>query len=592
MSTIGSSVINKSSKKFAPKAVSQRREGRSAGTGRRESIERQPSTGTPFSNLAPSNHDVLDADHLSTRSVSAECIAGNHTTSQPLPADTPDQHPSESVTGAIDDGSVVSLAQADTQPPPPLQVANSQASPRQGSEKHISVNNSGERSLNASSQTAGPAQGVKRKRFQPTPVPEPEPNLNSTQPANTTVVTPLAEALSSEVASEPSEATTRRPRTRAEKRRSAAIKSSSLSNSANDIDNTHQPNDAVSDPVKKSRRKRKQRQDTPEEAESVEIAPALVKMAELCQDPRTGKKSQRERDLRALDRAEVVKRQEKRRARRESGTVDAEETAQRTSDRAETPNARAQPAIAAPQMRIVDGKIVLDDQSLQVDRHANAAAQADVMEEIVETELTRKVNAGSWLKKTQREAWDEDTMDLFYRGLRMFGTDFEIISKMLPGKTRRHVKNKFVKEERANSQRIKNSLIGEKSPIDLAAYSELTNTEFEDVALFTAQLEEEARVHSAEQEKQSIEARGLDQRKRFEDDEQVNDQASEHAPEDSSPKEIRASNVQPSAGSKRPRKGAGKKKKPLRRPDESAAEVLGSIEDVQRHRAAVEAGDE
>ncbi|OJJ43757.1 hypothetical protein ASPZODRAFT_73462 [Penicilliopsis zonata CBS 506.65] len=142
-------------------------------------------------------------------------------------------------------------------------------------------------------------------------------------------------------------------------------------------------------------------------------------------------------------------------------------------------------------MRIVNGEIVLDTASLQVDRHADAARAVGELEDVVENSLTRKINQASYGKRSKTESWDEDMTDLFYRGLRMFGTDFMMISKMFPGRSRRQIKLKFNNEERRDPERIKDALIGPRETIDIATYSEMTNTVYDDPKVIQQELDEE-----------------------------------------------------------------------------------------------------
>ena len=142
-------------------------------------------------------------------------------------------------------------------------------------------------------------------------------------------------------------------------------------------------------------------------------------------------------------------------------------------------------------MRIVNGEIVLDTSSLQIDRHANSAKNVEGMEEVEENPLTKRINAASFGKRTKLESWDEELTNLFYRGLRMFGTDFMVISKMFPGRTRRQIKLKFTNEERRDPERIKQTLLGPREHIDLETYSEMTSTVYDDPKIIQQELEEE-----------------------------------------------------------------------------------------------------
>ncbi|KAK2749452.1 Transcription factor TFIIIB component B [Myotisia sp. PD_48] len=262
--------------------------------------------------------------------------------------------------------------------------------------------------------------------------------------------------------------------------------------------------DAVQE--KKPRTGRK-RQATPENADSVEIVSAVVTMSDLCRDLRTGKTSQREMELRSMDWAEVARKKKEREDRKNNkgnGAQTAKKDASDTPKPPDKPQIRPQSTgVAGPQMRIVNGEIVLDTTSLQIDRHADAARNGEAMEEVEENPLTRRINAASFGKRTKVEVWDEEMNELFYKGLRMFGTDFMMISKMFPGRTRRHIKLKFSNEERRNPERIKSTLLGPPEPVDLDSYSEMTNTVYDDPKAIQRELDEERRriesEHAAEQ---------------------------------------------------------------------------------------------
>lgn len=65
--------------------------------------------------------------------------------------------------------------------------------------------------------------------------------------------------------------------------------------------------------------------------------------------------------------------------------------------------------------------------------------------------------ANAWSKKRKHcDRWSSDETDKFYLGLRKFGSDFTIIAHWLGDRRddRRHVRNKFKKEEKVNPLRI------------------------------------------------------------------------------------------------------------------------------------------
>jgi hypothetical protein len=50
--------------------------------------------------------------------------------------------------------------------------------------------------------------------------------------------------------------------------------------------------------------------------------------------------------------------------------------------------------------------------------------------------------------------WTDDDTELFYKGLRQFGPDFSMISRLFPYRTRRDIKNKHKREERENPEEM------------------------------------------------------------------------------------------------------------------------------------------
>lgn len=260
----------------------------------------------------------------------------------------------------------------------------------------------------------------------------------------------------------------------------------------------------TSDPEgsEKPKRTRKKREPTPEGAETVEILPNVVKMSELCKDLRTGKKSKRETELRKIDQAEEERKKQGGTPGPGTGTP-VKQTEPELENSEKPVDWKPQ---SGPIMRIVNGEIVLDNTSLQVDRHADAARAAGDLEDVVESSFTRKINQASYGKRTKTETWDEEMTDLFYRGLRIFGTDFMVISKMFPGRSRRQIKLKFNNEERRDPQRIKETLMGPTEAMDIATYSEMTNTVYDDPKIVQQELDDEKKrietQHAKEKEMQ------------------------------------------------------------------------------------------
>lgn len=331
--------------------------------------------------------------------------------------------------------------------------------------------------------------------------------------------------------------------------------------------------EVIADAVRKSsikgnsKRNIRHRETTPEGAEHVRIVPAEIKMSDLCRNLRTGKKSARELELEKLDEEKLRKKKQQ----HENGLMgeepsEAPESADQRLERlAKEKGLRREDADrAVPNTIIVDGQIQIDESTLQIDRHADAAVERDAerLEGVDESELTRRVTQSTWAKRDKSGGWNEEQTDKFYEALRMFGTDFQMISKMLPGRTRRSVKLKFTKEERQDEPRIKRALLGERLPVDLEEYSRLSKTVFADPKELELELEED-RKKMEERQAEAREAQEEIRRQREAEAEAeaaavaVNDSSKENPAEETRAASTKRGKVSNSKGPRR-----GKRKKP------------------------------
>jgi transcription factor TFIIIB component B'' len=250
-----------------------------------------------------------------------------------------------------------------------------------------------------------------------------------------------------------------------------------------------------------------------------EVDPHALSMWELSHDTRHGKMSERGKKMDEIDWDDVVA---KRRAAAEliasggqsavegaaSSTENANGTAEgRTEGEAggETQRSQAasgpQPAAAADDgidfELDEEGNIVENQASLAITRDAQAVAAAAADRPVEDVnDLTVHINRTTWINDNRREhtdrvplwkwksdPWSEDETDKFYDALCMFGTDFFIISKMFPPKTRRMIKAKFTREEKIDPQRINNALNGKNTRrLDLEHYARETAR---DISVFT-----------------------------------------------------------------------------------------------------------
>ena len=253
-------------------------------------------------------------------------------------------------------------------------------------------------------------------------------------------------------------------------------------------------------------RKRKKRSDggrprakTPENAEEVQIDTTKLTMADLCRDRRTGKKSKREKALQARDAEELLKKQQVLDAENTPAHATTGESAAVSHQVSESSDTQA----TVPGVRIVNGQLVLDESTRTIDRVALAnEARGDEEEVVVIDSLSHKVNSSTYMKRERLPKWTEEKTDRFYEGLRMFGTDFGMISKLFPEMSRRTLKHKFIKEERLDLEKINNTLWKERIPVDIEKFSEMTKTKYKDPAELEREMAEDRKVLEEEQAKE------------------------------------------------------------------------------------------
>ncbi|ORE03481.1 hypothetical protein BCV72DRAFT_251835 [Rhizopus microsporus var. microsporus] len=132
----------------------------------------------------------------------------------------------------------------------------------------------------------------------------------------------------------------------------------------------------------------------------------------------------------------------------------------------------------APQVRIVNGQIVLDTESLTVERsQAGGEIYEGDMEIVEESAMTRKVNSHTYGKRQPSSRWSAAETETFYDLLSQFGTDFETISKAMPNRSRAQIRLKFNKEEKLHPEKITEYLITKRKPADLEKYKEIAGIE-------------------------------------------------------------------------------------------------------------------
>ncbi|CZS93903.1 uncharacterized protein RCO7_08067 [Rhynchosporium graminicola] len=264
---------------------------------------------------------------------------------------------------------------------------------------------------------------------------------------------------------------------------------------------------------------RKERATTPDGASDEEIDQSTLTMTDLCRDLRIGKKFSRHQEIK--DRIfQNKERNMKNKMIMNNPEIDgmvgpapsgapmgeaaveapgsgsgagagaAEAAAVSAPEKEPSPEISVE-AGQGPQIRIVDGQIVLDESSLQIDRQARARAMAEVMEEVIEDDFTRVITSGTYMKREKSMLWDHAATIRFYEGLAQFGTDFEMIAKLFPHRNRRQIKLKFNKEERAHPERVTRAMVGpKKKNIDLKNFERLADEKLVEVSVIEAEYDE------------------------------------------------------------------------------------------------------
>jgi transcription factor TFIIIB component B'' len=233
-----------------------------------------------------------------------------------------------------------------------------------------------------------------------------------------------------------------------------------------------------------------------------EIDPEALSMYTITKQKRYGKISEREKKMAEIDWDEVKrKRREEAESiaagngqalntQREAGASGSTEDAEAGAGTDGQDNATTRAVEGGLGFRVVNGEIVEDEETLQIDRRAQAQAEIAMQAPIEEeNDLTRFHNRATYMNdrkrdekdrvplwKSKSDPWSEDETGRFYDALKNWGTDFMIISQLFPPKTRAQIKKKFNREERIDPERVNAALLG-KDPVsmDLKGYALAAN---------------------------------------------------------------------------------------------------------------------
>lgn len=129
---------------------------------------------------------------------------------------------------------------------------------------------------------------------------------------------------------------------------------------------------------------------------------------------------------------------------------------------------------AKPQLKMnSEGVFVIDEDSLQLDRHQRDSKPSEERVREEEDKYSTSINSATFSKREKPERWDETETSEFYKALSQWGTDFNLITQLFPGRSRRQIKAKFKLEERRNPGKIHLAIL-RKLPVDIDSYREQT----------------------------------------------------------------------------------------------------------------------
>ena len=109
-----------------------------------------------------------------------------------------------------------------------------------------------------------------------------------------------------------------------------------------------------------------------------------------------------------------------------------------------------------------NGKLVVDQHSLTV------ATGPEALPTVHESDMTvdglRHVSSSSYSNRAAADRWSPADTDRFFEALKTWGTDFAMVARVFPNRSRRQIKNKFKREERVNAARVDAILTSPRQP--------------------------------------------------------------------------------------------------------------------------------
>ncbi|CAI5457720.1 unnamed protein product [Closterium sp. Yama58-4] len=112
--------------------------------------------------------------------------------------------------------------------------------------------------------------------------------------------------------------------------------------------------------------------------------------------------------------------------------------------------------VFAPQVTVIDGRIVVNEASLTVDAQGGRDAAMEGYKRVEES--SARLNYGTHMKREKSDRWSVEETTLWYQALQQFGTDFEMLQALFPKRSRRQMKAKFKREEMLHPHLVTHAL--------------------------------------------------------------------------------------------------------------------------------------
>jgi hypothetical protein len=121
----------------------------------------------------------------------------------------------------------------------------------------------------------------------------------------------------------------------------------------------------------------------------------------------------------------------------------------------------------APQLKFSeDGRIIINEESLVIQRENVEPVYDDT---VVENEQGDSLTYTSYRKHHHTKKWTERETAKFYKALSMIGTDFTMIQRLFPNRSRDEIKRKFKREEKLN-QALIDRILSKTDQIELSVF--------------------------------------------------------------------------------------------------------------------------